>query len=86
KNPPILIFRGGLSPRVAPVAAREMDTFVTLTTERNPQLGVARFNLKAKVPNGVSEGKGVPLGGVTVCLHQQYAKLLLTAGVDHCVA
>ncbi|KZL80122.1 hypothetical protein CI238_05395 [Colletotrichum incanum] len=86
KSPNCLMFRGGLSPRVAPEGPREMDTFITLTTELDPQTRVARFNLKSMVLDGVSEGKGVPLGGVEIFLHQQYAKILLTAGVGHCVA
>ncbi|GKT50584.1 uncharacterized protein ColSpa_10765 [Colletotrichum spaethianum] len=86
KSPNSLMLRGGLSPRVSPEGPREMDTFITLTTELDPQTRVARFNLKSMVLDGVSEGKGVPLGGVEIFMHQQYAKLLLTAGVDHCVA
>ncbi|GKT90081.1 hypothetical protein Ct61P_07931 [Colletotrichum tofieldiae] len=86
KSPNCIMLRGGLSPRVAPEGPREMDTFITLTTELDPQARVARFNLKSMVLDGVSEGKGVPLGGVAIFLHQQYAKLLLTAGVNHCLA
>ncbi|WYZ43137.1 hypothetical protein EsH8_VI_000836 [Colletotrichum jinshuiense] len=86
KSPNNLMLRGGHSPRVAPDSPREMDTFITLTTELDPQACVAKFKLKSMVLDGVSEGKGVPLGGVEVFLHQQYAKFLLTAGVDHCIA
>ncbi|KAF9871326.1 hypothetical protein CkaCkLH20_11247 [Colletotrichum karsti] len=86
KSPNTLMFRGGLSPRVAPEGPREMDTFITLTTELDPKTQVAKFKLKSMVIDGVSDGKGVPLGGFACFLHQQYAKLLLTAGVDHCIA
>ncbi|WQF85290.1 hypothetical protein CDEST_10304 [Colletotrichum destructivum] len=86
KSPRSLMLRGGLSPRVAPDGPRELDTICNLTTELDPQTRVARFALQSLVLDGVSEGKAAPLGGVAVFLHQQYAKLLLTAGVDHCIA
>ncbi|KAL0936828.1 uncharacterized protein CTRU02_209044 [Colletotrichum truncatum] len=86
KSPNTIMLRGGLSPRVAPDGPREMDTFITLTTELDPQTRVAKFKLKSMVLDGVSDGKGVPLGGFEIFLHQQYAKFLVTAGVDHCVA
>ncbi|TDZ13970.1 hypothetical protein C8035_v002926 [Colletotrichum spinosum] len=86
KSTNCIIFRGGESPRVAPGGPRDMDTYITLTTELDRDARVAKFKLKSIVLNGLSDGKGLPLGGPEVFLHQQYAKLLVTAGVDHCTA
>ncbi|KAF5495083.1 hypothetical protein CGCS363_v009240 [Colletotrichum siamense] len=83
KSPNTIMFRGGVSPREQ--GPREMDTFITLVTELDPQKRVVRFKIKSMMIDRVSNGKGA-LMGVVVALHQQYAKLLLTAGVDHCVA
>lgn len=83
KSSNTLMFHGGVSPREE--GPREMDTFITLVTELDSQKRVVRFKIKSMMIDRVSNGKGA-LMGVVVALHQQYAKLLLTAGVDHCVA
>ncbi|KAI8269751.1 hypothetical protein K4K58_000197 [Colletotrichum sp. SAR11_239] len=83
KSSNTLMFHGGVSPREE--GPREMDTFITLVTELDPHKRVVRFKIKSMMIDRVSNGKGA-LMGVVVALHQQYAKLLLTAGVDHCVA
>lgn len=86
KSPDSITLRGGMSPRVAPEGPREMDTFIALAADLDRASRTATFRLKSVVVDGTSEGKGVPLGGVECFLHRQYAKLLVTAGVDHCAA
>ncbi|KAK1625257.1 hypothetical protein BDP81DRAFT_499872 [Colletotrichum phormii] len=86
KSPSSILLRGGLSPRVAPDGSRELDSIITLDAELDHQSRVVTFKLKSILVNGLSDGKGVSLVGPGIFLHQQYAKLLVTAGVDHCVA
>ncbi|KAI3544648.1 hypothetical protein CTAM01_08075 [Colletotrichum tamarilloi] len=86
KSPSSILLRGGLSPRVAPDGPRELDSIITLDADLDRQARVVSFKLKSILLNGVSDGNGAPLPGPAVFLHQQYAKLLVTAGVDHCVA
>ncbi|KAJ0296202.1 hypothetical protein COL516b_011851 [Colletotrichum fioriniae] len=86
KSPSSILLRGGLSPTVAPDGPRELDSIITLVADVDRQARVVSFKLKSILLNGVSDGKGVPLVGPGIFLHQQYAKLLVTAGVDHCVA
>ncbi|KAK1706939.1 uncharacterized protein BDZ83DRAFT_758314 [Colletotrichum acutatum] len=86
RSPSSILLRGGLSPRVAPDGPRELDSIITLDADLDRQARVVSFKLKSILLNGVSDGKGAPLPGPAVFLHQQYAKLLVTAGADHCVA
>ncbi|KAF6829550.1 hypothetical protein CMUS01_08120 [Colletotrichum musicola] len=86
KTPGSITLRGGMSPRVAPQGPREMDTFVALAADLDSESRTATFRLKSVVVDGTSEGEAAPLGGVECFLHRQYAKLLVTAGVDHCAA
>ncbi|OHF02060.1 hypothetical protein CORC01_02639 [Colletotrichum orchidophilum] len=86
KSPNSILLRGGLSPRVAPEGPREKDSIIALDAELDTQNRVVKFNLKSILVDGVSESKDVPFSGTVVFLHQQYAKLLVTAGVDYCIA
>ncbi|KXH44946.1 hypothetical protein CNYM01_07084 [Colletotrichum nymphaeae SA-01] len=86
KSPSSILLRGGLSPRVAPDGPRELDSIITLDADLDRKARVVSFKLKSILLNGVSDGKDAPLPGPAVFLHQQYAKLLVTAGADHCVA
>ncbi|KAK1519530.1 uncharacterized protein CCOS01_11181 [Colletotrichum costaricense] len=86
KSPSSILLRGGLSPRVAPDGPRELDSIISLGADLDRQARVVSFKLKSILLNGVSDGNDAPLPGPAVFLHQQYARLLVTAGVDHCVA
>ncbi|KAK1712550.1 hypothetical protein BDP67DRAFT_517656 [Colletotrichum lupini] len=86
KSPSSILLRGGLSPRVAPDGPRELDSIISLGADLDRQARVVSFKLKSILLNGVSDGNDAPLPGPAVFLHRQYARLLVTAGVDHCVA
>lgn len=79
------MLRGGLSPRIAPDGPREMDTVIILEAKPDTTRKVVRFRLKSVVLNGTDTGGKVPIDSVAVYLHELYAKVLLSAGLENCL-
>lgn len=62
-----------------------MESLSEITTKIDLNQGVAEFRLKNILYNGVERTNKALFPSPIVWLHFQYCKLLVEAGVSHCV-
>ena len=77
--------RGGMSPMEEQDKLREMDNISEITVDIDTKNRVAEFRLKNIFFNGVEHTTEALFPPPVVWLHFQYCKLLVEAGVSHCV-
>ncbi|OGM47792.1 hypothetical protein ABOM_003305 [Aspergillus bombycis] len=85
KTPRSIVMRGGTSPTEDPDTPREMDNSSEITVDIDIKQEVAEFRLKNIFFNGVEHTTEALFPPPVVWLHFQYCKLLVEAGVSHCV-
>ncbi|EED17121.1 conserved hypothetical protein [Talaromyces stipitatus ATCC 10500] len=85
KSSKSIIMRGGMSPSINPDKPREMDNLSEITVNIDLKQGQVEFRLKNIFFNGSENGSGALFPKPVLWLHFQYCKLLVEAGVSHCV-
>lgn len=85
KNPRSIIMWGAESPSTNPEIRREMENLSEVSTNVDTDKGVVEFRLKNIFYNGVERLTGDLFPPPIVWLHFQYCKLLVEAGVSHCM-
>ncbi|GMG04105.1 unnamed protein product [Aspergillus oryzae] len=85
KTPRSIVMRGGSSPTEDPDKPHEMDNISEITVDIDTKKGVAEFRLKNIFFNGVRHTSEALFPPPVVWLHFQYCKLLVEAGVSHCM-
>ncbi|KAK6832072.1 hypothetical protein RU639_002900 [Aspergillus parasiticus] len=85
KTPRSIVMRGGMSPTEDPDKPREMDNISEVTVDIDTKKAVAEFRLKNIFFNGVKHSTEALFPPPVVWLHFQYCKLLVEAGVGHCM-
>ncbi|KAE8407761.1 hypothetical protein BDV37DRAFT_279549 [Aspergillus pseudonomiae] len=85
KTPRSIVMRGGMSPMEEQDKLREMDNISEITVDIDTKNRVAEFRLKNIFFNSVEHTTEALFPPPVVWLHFQYCKLLVEAGVSHCV-